>query len=312
MVVMVLIMGGVILILSNGTKYTTKSFNRGILSTDLTSQKDSYNKKLLCASSKVDVEYIHSGNLKVKLSNPINLKHPACKGMKDEYVTIPIFTYLLKHEEYGYFLIDSGCAASYAENPYGPMKGLLFPLVMPETELKSEEAIENQLPGEVLSKIKAVFFTHLHFDHTSGLPALSGSPLYIAGKGEKSYSFKWLLEPNHFKKDDTVYMLDFDTELAETFPLGKAIDIFNDQTVWAISTPGHSKGHVSYLINSKNGPVLIAGDACIMNISLQQGVGSGTSSADKKQDQKTLDKIRTFVKENPEVKVWYGHDFPVK
>ena len=66
----------------------------------------------------------------------------------------------------------------------------------------------------------------------------------------------------------------------------------------------------SITINRQDHPVLIAGDACILNKSLEIGVGSGTSSADIEQAQKTLDKIRSFIKDNPHVEVWCGHDFP--
>lgn len=190
------------------------------------------------------------------------------------------------------------------------MKGLLFPKVMAQTELKPNEAIENQLSKAVLGQIKAVFFTHLHFDHTSGLPALPKNLVYIAGKGEKSYSIKWLLEPNHFKSGDVIYRMDFNSELSQTFPVGKAIDVFGDQTMWAISTPGHSKGHISYLINRKDSRVFITGDACILKKSLEIGAGPGVSSANIATAQKTFDRIRAFIKDNPDVKVWCGHDFP--
>ena len=294
----------------NVKAYTTKDFNRNILCPDLKALKNPDSVNLIIRSSLVYIKWIHSGNLKVSLSNAINLNHPSCSDLKNKEIYVPIFSYLLHHKKYGYFLIDSGCETSYVDNAYGPMRGLLFPFVMPKTELESDSAIENQLSDDVLNNIEAVFFTHLHFDHTSGLPAFPGNHTYIAGKGEKSCSIKWLLEANHFKKSDTIYMIDFDTEISKNFLIGKAIDIFGDQTVWAISTPGHSKGHISYLINSEAGPVLIAGDACILNKSLELGAGPGTSSADIALSQKTLDKICTFVKNNPNVEVWCGHDFP--
>lgn len=291
--------------------YKSKIYTRNILVPNSNlSQNLKFSDNIIRKSSLVDVRIIHSGNLRVKLSNTINLRHPACSGMKDKEITAPIFAYLLHHEKFGYFLIDSGCESSYVNNPYGPMKGLLFPMVMPKTELEPSESIDSQLSKTVLEHIRGVFFTHLHFDHTSGLPALPENLIYIAGKGEIAYSIKWLLEPNHFKRKDTIHMIDFNTKSSQIFPIGKSVDIFGDQTVWAISTPGHSKGHISYLINSKDGPVLIAGDACIRNKSLEIGVGPGTSSFNIAKAQQTLDKICAFVKSNPTVKVWCGHDFP--
>ncbi len=290
--------------------YNTKDFNQNIFSSHLDTIENSDSDNLIISSPIVDVKYINSGNLKVRLSNPLNLKHSACKNMKDEDVQLPINAYLIHHKKYGYFLIDSGCETSYVDNAYGPMRGLLLPFFVPETNLTLINAIENQLSNEVLNNLKGVFFTHLHPDHTAGLPALPDNLIYVAGKGEKSYSAKWFIEFNHFKRSDTMYMLDFDKIDTKEFSIGKAIDIFGDQTVWAISTPGHSKGHVSYLINREDSPVLIAGDACILNKNLELEVGSGTSAADKEQDQKTLNKICTFLKNNPNVEVWCGHDFP--
>jgi len=301
-----------VVILINSKAYHVKEFKRNILVPDGDMLELSDSDNLIISSSLVDVKSIHSGDLTVNISNPLNLKHPLCSEINDEEIQIPIFAYLLHHKKYGYFLIDTGCESSYVDSVYGPMKGLLLPYVMPKTDLEAINAIESQLSEDVLNNIKAVFFTHLHFDHTSGIPALPDNLVYIAGKGEKSYSIKWFLEANHFKKSDTIYMLDFDKDTSKTFPIGKAIDIFGDKTVWAISTPGHSKGHISYLINGEDGPVLIAGDACILNKNLEMGIGSGTSSADIKKDEETLNKIRTFLKDNPSVEIWYGHDFPKK
>jgi glyoxylase-like metal-dependent hydrolase (beta-lactamase superfamily II) len=292
--------------------YKTKAFSRDVLMPS--SSEDVPNPivtdSLIKSSSLVDVTHFHSGNLKVSLSNPMNLKHQACEGMKDEEMTLPIFFYLLKHEKYGYFLIDSGCDLSYEKDPYGSVKGLLVSSVMPEIELESSLAIENQLSQEELQKINAVFLTHLHFDHTAGLPALTGDIPYIAGKGERSYFMKGILESNHFNGNDTIYTIDFDADYVQDFPIGKAVDLFGDNTVWAISTPGHSEGHISYLVNSKEGPILIAGDACILNQSIELGVGSGTCAMDVDLAQKTLDKIMLFLEQNTDVTVWCGHDFP--
>lgn len=283
--------------------YNTQVFQRSII--------PGYNSSLdeSPKSPSVSVKLIHSGDLKLPLSNSLNLKHPSCAGIEDKEIIDPIFSYLVHHEKYGYFLIDSGCDSSYVHNYYGSMKGVLLPIVMPNTLLKPDEAIDKQLGG-IRNSIKGVFFTHLHFDHASGLSALPDNLLYVAGKGERSISVKWLLESNQFTKSDTIYMLDFDSKESETLPLGKAIDIFGDKTLYAISTPGHSKGHVSYLVNTKEHPILIAGDACTMNKCLELGAASGTSSENPKQDQKTLEAIIKFHKDNPDVEIWPGHDFP--
>ncbi len=299
-------------ILLNLTVYTTQPFDRGTLISH-TNQTDDTNSKVdfLTTESIITATPIHSGDLMVMLSNPVNLSHPAFAGVEDQEIMVPIFVYLIHHETYGYFMVDSGCTDSYASTPYGPMKGLLVPSAMPETKLEADQSVESQLSA-FLQEIKAVFFTHLHFDHTSGVPALTDKMLFFAGKGEQSTNIKWLLEANHFEKTDVVYLFDFDGDDVQDLPVGKAIDVFGDQSFWAISTPGHSKGHVSYLVNTPDHPVFIAGDAIITNQCFALGVSSGTSSADIQTDQKTVERIKTFIDDYPEIKVWAGHDYPTQ
>lgn len=298
-----------IYILLNLKAFETKPFDRATLfggESDEGSEQNSDD--YLKTDVVITATPIHSGNLKVMLSNPVNLSHPAMAGKEDKETTVPIFAYLIHHEKYGYFLVDSGCAESYASNPYGPMKGLIVSNAMPQTQLEADDAIDKQIDG-VRDELKGVFFTHLHFDHTSGLPALPENLLYFAGRGEQFVNIKWLLEANHFNKSDVVNMFDF--EQAQELPVGKAIDVFGDQSFWAISTTGHSNGHVSYLVNTPDHPVFIAGDACITNECLAFGVSSGTSSGDIETDQKTVERIKAFADSHPEVEVWTGHDYPV-
>lgn len=301
----------IFLVLFNSNQYKIKPFNRYIFLDDTTviNSNGNLNKDFLKSSSSITVKLIHSGNLKVPLSKTINLKSPSCSKIDDKELTVPIFAYLIYHEKYGYFLIDSGCDSSYINNPFGPMKGIILPFVMAETLLEPDGEIEKQL-SDIRNQIKGVFFTHLHFDHTSGLRALQDNLIYIAGKGEKSISIKGLLEPNHFKKSNTVNTLDFDSTEAQILPIGRAIDIFGDQSLWAVSTAGHSKGHVSYLVNTMDHPILITGDACILNKSIEIGVGPGTSSENIEQAQETFNRILNFIKDNPNVEIWPGHDFP--
>jgi len=308
--ILVLLLGLIFIVLLNHAPYKVKKFSRELYGVKHTADSEASVTKndFLQSLGLITVEAIHSGDLKVPLSNALNLKHEACSGIEDREITVPIFAYLIHHETFGYFLIDTGCASSYENNIYGPMKGPIFPFVMPETQLEKGQAIDALISG-ISSQIRGVFFTHLHFDHTSGLPALPDNLILVAGKGEHSLSIKGLLEPHHFKKNSTVNMIDFEAVDSLTTPLGKAIDVFGDHTFWAISTPGHSKGHVSYLVNTKEGPILVAGDAVIMNQSLELGVASGTSSGNAKQDQKTLEGIIAFKKANPQIKIMPGHDF---
>lgn len=292
-----------------GVVYKTKPFSNNIFSNyscEANVKETSNKNEFLKSSSAITAKLIYSGELKTHLSTAINLKHPSCSGLKDKKVSVPIFTYLIHHEKFGYFLVDSGCDSSYINNPYGKMKVSLISRFVPKIILKPEDAIDKQLEN-CINDIKGVFFTHLHFDHTAGLSALPDNVLYFSGKGEKPLTIKWLLEPNDFKNNDTMHIFDFDSIQAKATTLGNAIDIFGDHSFWAISTPGHTKGHTSYLVNTKEHPILIAGDACCTSLSMEKGVGP--SGSDVTLGQKSFERIMQFLKDNPHVKVWMGHDF---
>jgi N-acyl homoserine lactone hydrolase len=290
--------------------YQTKPYTGSLITGNLSQEKaPQISGTLVSENPSISVRQIHSGDLNITLSNLINLNHPLSKGITDKVVTIPIFAYLVHHEKFGYFLIDTGCDPSYETSDIGPMKGLLPGLIMPKIKLLPGQSIDSQL-GEIMHSLKGVFFTHLHFDHTSGVAALPENLLLIADRRERSFSFKWFLEPNHFRQNDTLYGMDFSSNEARDSSVGRVIDIFGDASLFAISTPGHSSGHVSYLVNAKGGPTLITGDAIVLNENMKIGVASGTSSQNQALDQQTFEKLLKFIHENPGLTIWPGHDFP--
>jgi glyoxylase-like metal-dependent hydrolase (beta-lactamase superfamily II) len=288
---------------SNLTVYKTAPFDRQALFENAPATP-AITGDCLTTTAEVTAVAIHSGDLSVMLSNPIDLTNPALAGVEDRKITVPIHAYLIHHEKYGYFLIDSGCSSSYAENTSGTLTGLLVSNFVPQTILDPADAIEVQL-ADTLPEVKGVFFTHLHFDHTSGLPALPPDIPFFADKNEISINLIGLLEAHHFESTDVIYQFDF--AQSTDLPLGQAIDIFGDQSVWAISAPGHSAGSVCYLINTPGQSILIAGDAINTNDCLELGVRSGTCSANPAQDQQTVDRLKAYLDVHPEIEVWCGH-----
>ncbi|MBN2434568.1 MAG: MBL fold metallo-hydrolase [Spirochaetes bacterium] len=268
--------------------------------------------ELFDAKKKISLTVLQSGKLLSSLSQMINLKHPACAEMTDQSLTVPIYAYLLTHEEHGIYMIDTGVSNDYVNNNYGNMKGLLLPFVMSKTVVRSENTIENILNSMNIKveKLKGVFFTHLHFDHTSGLSSFPRPLLLVAGADEFSPNIPVLLKPGHFRKSDILYRIAFDQKYASDSSIGRVVDIFGDGSIWAIWTPGHSKGHISYLVNTCDGPVLVAGDALMNYHSIKYGCGPGKCFDGVDKAQATIDRLISFIKKNPQVRVLAGHDYP--
>ncbi len=259
--------------------------------------------------SPITSETIDTGGVKVKKSSILNLKSPKVNGLTDEILELRVYSHIIRSKEHGNFLIDAGLHSSVHDNPpYGNLKGLIVKFYnMGYSQEKGEDILTQLQKREI--KINGVFLTHLHNDHISGLPGLPSDTDVFIGIGEIYHNYKFLYSDNSLNKFNKTVILDF-SKAKVMYPFGPAIDIFGDSSFWAISTPGHSQGHVSYLVNGSDGPALFTGDACVVKYGLENHIGPGTYSADVEAAQKTFDKIYTFHKAYPNVKIYFGHQLP--
>src|SRR4029078_4755649 len=89
---------------------------------------------------------------------------------------------------------------------------------------------------------KAVFFTHLHPDHTAGGPALAPQTEFIFGKAEASFLARDAVA-HHFSCKSKFSSIAFSAAPAMA-PLGPSVDVFGDGSFWAISVPGHTDDNI--------------------------------------------------------------------
>ena len=74
-------------------------------------------------------------------------------------------------------------------------------------------------------------------------------------------------------------------------PVGKlegVIDVFGDGSLFAILTPGHTEGHVSYLARTPSGAVLLTGDASRTRWGWDNDVEPGTYTFERDSERKSL------------------------
>ena len=90
--------------------------------------------------------------------------------------------------------------------------------------------------------------------------------------------------------------------------LGPCADIFGDGSFWAIPTPGHTRGHISFLANSENGPILLATDACFIKLGFEKGIGSSDYTDDVLMAQSSLNNLVEFKRTYPNVELICGHE----
>ncbi len=222
-----------------------------------------------------------------------------------------VMVFYFRHPEKGDILVDSGFDRSFYENPpFGnlsaPYREYLESNNVKYTQKKDEDLMFHLKKHNINPSY--TFLTHLHPDHTAGLPVLPDKCKICYGKLEDSPEYRQLLE-NHFKGKKNIHFLDANSGTAIA-PFNKALDVFGDGSFWALSTPGHTIDHFAYLINTAPAPLLIVGDAELTKWGMENGVFMNTDHGEqgKTAVQNSAKIIRQFHIMYPHVQIWFSHD----
>lgn len=254
----------------------------------------------------IKIETLRTGTIVSKISGLLNLKNANAIQLKDGVANIPVLAHIVRHEKYGDYLIDTGFDSSFTNEIGGNFKGILkksyFKNYIQENK---SEGIEFQLKDRCLN-LNGVFLTHFH-EHASGSSSLPNEIPYIYGNGEHEENFFPFVYSDFFKNKVDLQRIDFLG--GQDMPIfGKCVDLFGDGSFWAVSTPGHTKGHISYIVNGKESQALITGDVCISKKGFELGVETGKFSLNIEQCRESFLKIKEFAKNYPYIKVIFGHE----
>lgn len=256
-------------------------------------------------ANKTSLTTFTTGILTVPTSGMLNRSDPKTDIFTEDSIDVEVYAHWIRHSEKGDFLIDSGLDHRFGESARGSQKGFIAPFIIEGGVQEVGQDILSQLEENQVN-VKGVFLTHVHSDHSAGIPALpEGTPIML-GKGASLHQYPFALYNDHFDNVETLYELDF-SQGVNIQPLGKMLDLLGDGSIWAISTPGHTEGHVSYLVNSFEGWVLLTGDASHTRWGFENNVIPGWSEDDSEAE-KSLQGLIQFSQQNPGVRIVFGHE----
>jgi glyoxylase-like metal-dependent hydrolase (beta-lactamase superfamily II) len=267
--------------------------------------------RLIDQPGPIELETINSVDWSVPLAGLLNLKSPAAiqAGLKDRDEPIQVYAHLLKHPQHGNYLVDTGVSKKLLDDPGKEGINWLIRKVLPIDKMQLKKSTAEILQG-MNGKLSGVFFTHLHFDHISGMPDIPNDvPLYI-GATESTETY-WL---NMFVQGSFNQLFENKQPLQEWYfqpdPQNKfagIIDIFEDGSVFAISTPGHTPGSTAYLLRTTKGPVLLTGDTSHTRWGWEHTVEPGDYAQDNGHNLESLKRLKNLVAKHPEIEVRFGH-----
>ena len=249
----------------------------------------------------VSVRSFQTGTVIINRRGTLNPDHPRAKDVQDEKLEVPILAHWVHHEDKGDFLLDTGLDASYAIDPRGGLEGT----DLDEFKQSDGENIAKHIEENGIN-LKMVFLSHLHADHAAGVRELPKEIPYIIPKGEYG-EYHPEIHGDFLEGLKELYEIDFSNAPHMT-PLGPCVDLLGDGSLWAVHTPGHTPWHISFIVNSIDGPILLAMDASFIHENLERGVAPSDYTRDVEKAQETLEKIIDFLKMYPQVRVGAGHD----
>lgn len=157
-----------------------------------------------------------------------------------------------------------------------------------------------------------VVMTHLHVDHTSGMRLLPRATFTCARQERAASQGRFAAGrgyvARHLPPASRMRRLDVAGDGRPYGPFAKTVDLFGDGSTRLISTPGHTPGHLSVLLNvADRPPVLVVGDAAYTLRSIEDVILPMLTDDDGA-SRRSLRELRDFAHTTPDAILVPTHD----
>jgi len=247
---------------------------------------------------------IETGRVRIKASQIVGEGHGLSRRLAPlidaEWSDwLPICVYAIEHRD-GVILVDAGASAGLKRLPrWHPYFRLA---VRFDVEPDEEAGPKLRALGIGAADVKRVVLTHMHIDHDGGLAAFPTSEILVSpGELEIASGLAGRLRgylPERWPKDFDPRPLVLDN--AAYGPFARSRRLTGDGAVVAVATPGHTRDHLSVVVEDGDAAIFIAGDASYTEEAMLSGTIDGVG-ADESAELATLAAIRAFAASRPTI-----------
>lgn len=237
---------------------------------------------------------------------------------------LPALFTLLEHPRFGPMLFDTGYGlAFFSETRRFPLS--LYPKVTPVT-LPEHDLAAHRLERRGLrpQDVGYILISHFHADHIGGLRDFPKARLLffpeawqaVAGRrgwrALRAAFVPGLLPADFDARGEALGPARLRPLPPEYAPFTQGVDVFGDESAWAVRLPGHAVGQMGLFVRADSDQhFLLAADACWHSQAYRQNVGphplANLIFADPVEYRHTLGQLHQFHQRQPQVHIIPSH-----
>jgi len=258
--------------------------------------------------TKLKLFIMHIGYTHMSGNIHFNKKSAKSKTMPKDTRMTPVFSFLVDHPSKGKTLLDLGLHHSFVNSTSGNRGWLLGKIVKTRMDRNKDVVSQLKTINVAPNDIQNIILSHLHLDHPSALPSFQSNTsvsVFVDKDELKAAKAPFSLFKGYVKSHFKDFLLQPMQYNLSVPPFDQVWDFFTDGSLFIIKTAGHSPGHISVILNSEDGPILLTFDASHRETGFREKI---PPIGDLEQASAALENIRSFTDQFPSAKVIFGHD----